>query len=695
MPRLAYPTLLGSAALLPLLAALPNVARADETETVLEVIVISPNLWKEQSQKATASATTLTSDDLPAGPSSDQTEIARHSANVVFQKSNADERLVVRGVTAFDNALADPVGYSVNGVSLPLGSIQMPALFAIDQVTLLKGPQGTLYGRNSEAGLVSVETIAPGSLGGWRAGIGTSASAGAATPIGLNGNVLFSDTISDTLALTLGLDFENSPGVMRDPVSGADDGGENRRLTWAAGLAYDPSADTNVTFTSVGNREDMNKRQFRYIDGLYATDRFENSYNDDAWEARTSTVTSLKASHAFEAVELTSITGATTFDRAFDLDFDTSLLPLGQSHLDVRDRMISQEFRLINHQGTGSPLNWSLGAHAFHQSTDAGFAIDTQSSERQTAINQNGAALFGFAEYALTDRLRFGAGTRLDWQESEATQRYVSALGTSTYDGSLSTFAILPKATLAFDLSENALVYANVARGFMPGGYNYGFANDTDSLVYDPEYSWSGEIGTKMDLAGDRVQLNLAAFYTYIEDKQITQTIPGASQSISNAAEAYIYGAEAELRARIGAGWSLRAAAGLQQATASDLKTTVYDSATATLVAADYSGNDLPLAPNVSYSLGLAYEGQNGWSGKVSLNGTGSYYFDPANSLEQSAFATVDAEISYAFNRNKVTLWARNLFDTPYYSKANSSVLGTVVEDGQPITVGLNYRITW
>ncbi len=104
-------------------------------------------------------------------------------------------------------------------------------------------------------------------------------------------------------------------------------------------------------------------------------------------------------------------------------------------------------------------------------------------------------------------------------------------------------------------------------------------------------------------------------------------------------------------------------------------------------MAVDWSGNALPMAPDVTWGLALSHVGDI-WSGKISLHGSGSYWFDPANSLKQEGFMTVNAEITRQFGGGELTLWAKNLFDEEYYSTAANTIRGTVVEDGSPRTVG-------
>lgn len=152
----------------------PAFALAEEDTVYLGEITISANYWQELARKSPVTATVLGTGGLAQSVSPDLDAVAGHSANTVFQRANSQERLVVRGMSAFDNALSDPVGYLVNGVALPMGTIQLPHFFAASSVTLLKGPQGTTFGRNSEAGLLIFDTIPPGSRNGGEINLGLS-----------------------------------------------------------------------------------------------------------------------------------------------------------------------------------------------------------------------------------------------------------------------------------------------------------------------------------------------------------------------------------------------------------------------------------------------------------------------------------------------------------------------------------------
>ncbi|MGR3622405.1 TonB-dependent receptor [Pseudophaeobacter sp.] len=658
-------------------------AAAQQEPIDLGTIVIGARLFPEPAEDVPGSISLVFPEGITSSETADLGDVTSGVPNLIFQKTNADERLLIRGVSAFSNALADPVGVNINGVALPLGTIQAPTPIALDQAVVLVGPQGAHYGRNSEAGLISLEFASPG------AEDRTSVNVTAAQDDTFAGTVYFNRLYGNT-GLVFALETEQTDGAISNAVTGDPQGGERERLTGYAGLGFELDSGTTIELTHIREDEDLGKEQFRYSDGGFATERFTSNYNDRSTETRAIDVTSLRVRHDLDWADFTSITGITGFDRDFELDFDASPLSLGVTRLDLEDRMMSQEFRLSSPANADGPLKWSAGLSFYTQETDVSFDLGAFATNRDTQIEQDGAALFGFAEYAVSERLRIGAGARLDYTSSSGRQTIQSPLGTDTYDAEQNETVFLPKLTAAYDLNPDTLLYGTISRGYLAGGYNYNAANSPDNFTFDPEFTTTAELGVRRsDL---NTSWDIAAFYTEVTDKQIVEVIPGGAQRINNAALVRTYGIEAKFEHRLTDAWSLNGSAGLQRATARSFSTTALGLMGSMPV--DYSGNRLPYAPDVTYSLGLSYD-QNDWFGSLAVNGTSAYYFDAANTLEQSAFATVDASVGWRKDNITVTLWATNLFDKEYTATALNTPRGTLVEDGAGRRIGLNVSAEW
>lgn len=662
-------------------------AMAQEEPFVLDTIFVDARLFEEPTENVPGSATLKFPSELGPQKTVDLGKVTEDVPNVTFQKTNADERLIIRGISAYPNALADPVGVLVNGVALPLGTVQAPTPIALDRATILVGPQGAHYGRNSEAGLVSLEFAAPGGEDVVRGRLTAAEDNTFAETVYLNRRI-------GNLGLVFALDGEQSDGQISNPITGSSDGGERDRLTGYAGVSFVTDGGTTIELTHVGESEEFGKEQFRYSDGLFATDRFESAYSDPSSETRDIRVTSLRIRHSFEWGEFTAITGATGFDREFTLDFDTAPINLGVTEFDLEDRLISQEFRFASPPDSDGPWKWSAGISAYTQDTDTIFDLSAVAAVgatlRDTEITQDGVALFGFAEYAVTDRLRLGMGARLDRVSSSATQVFTSALGSSTYSADQSDTEFLPKITAAYDLNGRTLIYGSVSRGYLAGGYNYNFANSAETFTFEPEFTTTAELGLRY-ISG-RTSVDLAAFYSDVTDKQIVEVVPGGAQRVDNAASVEAYGVEGRVEYLLDDTWTLSGSLGLLNATARSFDTAVFGPTGPVLV--DYSDNELPFAPDATYALGVGYD-QGSWFGNLALNGFSAFFFDVANTLEQSAFATVDASVGWRKGRFEVALWATNLFDEEFLATALSTPRGTLVEDGQGRRVGLTVSAEW
>jgi len=679
---------------LPALAQDEDKPSADEATSVMPPITVEARQWTEEVDRVPGSVDVLTWDRLETPLWEDVGAIPKLSPNVQIEESSVQTRVVIRGMTSANTALQDPVGYLVNGVVLPMGASQAPRLFDVEQMEISKGPQGDLFGRNTEAGAIRVTTNDPSWTPTAWASLTPSLLTGAGRwePVYTGAGGVSGALIDDRLAGSLALRAESTEGIHHNDYDGAEDGGDTDRWTLSGGLSARIGDRTEAVFKSVIEQRDLGKQRMRYRTGRNATDAYTTNYNTDAWEDQLTAVQSLRVDHHFDTMDLTSITGWTHYDRDMQMDLDTGPMPTLPTLTEHHDDALSQELRLT----TADPearWRWLAGLHVFRQWTDMDFRMGTPRIVRDLDLDQTGIAGFGQVEVRLLEDLRLGVGSRVEWVHQSGEMTLSRVGGTSRFGDDLDTVTVLPRVTLAYDVRPDVMLYGSVARGYLPGGYNYSMAVGKDSLTYDPEYSWTVEAGVKARLLDDRLRVGLAGFRTVTEDKQIIDLEPGGTQKFSNAGEAEIYGVEGSLNARVTQRWSLFGTLGLQHAEATDYKTTVSQGGRQTQV--DLSGNALPMAADVTWSAGVAYNEGTGWFGQASLNGSGSYAFDSQNTLEQDAFVKVDAEIGYRFESVEVAVWGANLSGENVYSRAIGAPMGVVVEDGAPREIGLRVRMTW
>ncbi len=666
---------------------------ADDVQPAADAVVVTARYWEESEDKVPASTEVIDGDRSEG----EVTGLDRYVSNIRIEESSVQTRVAIRGSTGYDTGLQDPVGYYVDGVALPLGGTQLPQLFNLERIELIKGPQGALYGRNSEAGVIKLESQRPDWEPAMSLGVQSGVTDGAngkepSHIISLRGS---NELIADQLAGSVALRYEDTQGPFVNRADNDDHSGSVKNWSLSSGLDAQVSDVTEVRFRSLLSEEDTGKSRLRYSTGVNATDRFTTNYNSQTFDDTQSAIHSLTINHQMENFDLVSVTGLTNFRRDFRNDLDLTTFAIPDTLLDLDDDMLSQEVRLESDRD--EDLRWLAGVYLYKQKTDVDFTIGGSMalarSTRETEIDQHGLAGFGQVEYALAQDWSLTLGTRVERISKDGRQNYITTGGTSSYSADVNEIMVLPKATLAYHVSDSGMIYASVAKGYLPGGFNYGSAQGISSFTYDSESSVNSEIGYKDRYLDNRLGFTAALFHIKTHDKQIVDLQPGFVQSIANAAETTSYGLELGADYAVTPALSVYGHAGLMHTEADKFDTTVFSGGS--FVPVSRAGNDLPLAPEFTYGAGVRYVASKGVFGDLSVNGSGDYYFDSANTLKQSGYSRFDGELGYQFDGFSVSLVAENIFDEEIISRAVSTSSGTVVEDTAPRYIGIKLAANW
>jgi len=375
------------------------------------------------------------------------------------------------------------------------------------------------------------------------------------------------------------------------------------------------------------------------------------------------------------------------------MDFDRSPVPLGHALVDLTQDSWSQEFRV---SGSQTKLDWLGGVYASRETLDNTWALDhvnpAMANRRVSDTTTQSLALFGQSTLALTERFKATAGLRLDHYQGEGRQVYTRSGTSQIFDKDLSQTQWLPMAALSYALTDRVDGYLTYSTGWLAGGYDYYSATSQDTFTYDPEYTRNYEVGIKARLFNNRLKTNLSVFYTDIEDKQVREEVPGGGPGTwkyTNAARAHTQGVELEVTA-LPTG-SLEIFGGVGYA-----RTKVDDwTGRAGGKSVDYSGKRLPWAPELTANAGIGYYMDNGFYTVADVFWAGRQYFDAANTLEDGGYELVNLKAGYRFKAFDISLWCRNLFDREYANKKSKIKGHTLIEDGQPMTIGItfNWRI--
>lgn len=657
----------------------------DDSAQILDAIKVNARQWQEDSINAPVSSTVIEEQYLN-NTNTDINIVSQHSANIALEQSSAQTRVSIRGISGIDNGLQDPVGYFVNGVALPLGGNQLPTLFNLKNIEIVKGPQGALYGRNTEAGAVKIESQDPTWEPSAFAEVSTAQIEGGKRDASSNSLSLggANRLVGDTLAGSIALQLEDSEGSHYNDFDDSTTGSEVDKWSLSTGLTYYVSDNTDVEFKSIITKNEAGRNRFRFSTGPNQTDRFVTNTDTNGTQKIDTAIHSLKLIHNFEAFELTSITGLTDYSRDFEIDFDVTTIPLPPTQFDLSNNSLSQEIRLASNT-EGRALKWLAGLYLYNESSNIDFSVSPMGLTRlrETNIDQDGQAIFGQLEYRFTPLWSASVGGRYESINQSGKQRFTALGASSDYTTDINQSEFLPKTSISFKPNAQNTIYLSYSKGYLPGGYNYNGANNQDTFTFDAEYSDTTELGWKSTSLSKRLNTSVTLFNTDISDKQIVDLLPGFVQSVSNIGEVNTQGLELGIDYQANSELSLYMNIGQQKSEAKSYQITELG------VLQDLSGNELPYAPKTTYALGLHYDKKQGWFSHINLRGSSDYYLNSKNTLEQESLSILDADIGYQFKPFRLSFWGANLTGEEVVSRAVIVQGNTIVEDTLPKVVGL------
>ncbi len=641
--------------------------------------------------------------------------------------------LTVRGVGLNDfNAANNPaIGVYVDEVSLSSLALLSSDLYDLERMEVLKGPQGTLYGRNSTAGALNVVTAKP-DLEATSGRI--SAGAGDFDLLELEG--MYNVPLTDTLALRLaGKTVDQGEGYWENDFLGRDVG---ERDTWMARaqLLWQATDRTSVllkldeqearsetgtgnfagalpsafTASCPGEPECMNFVGYTDTDG----DIYRGSFSTDPTYNLDQTVATLRVDADLDFATLTAITGYVNFDREYSADVDASPFQILDFYNTDEVRQRSQEVRLA---GDTDNTFWQVGVFYTKDEVTTTYFGDLVTLLNTTTfslgqIDSTNLSLFANVEWSLTDTVTLTTGVRFSDEERDglvytddlATQAPASFLSFAPQgsgpvrlafvDDTVEDTSIDWKAGVNWHTREDLMLYASVSQGTKSGGFFTGVVtSDAQLLPYDAETLIAYEMGVKGRLADVGLSYEAAVFYYDYED---VQTFIGDNSGavpvnrLGNVSGASITGLDLFLQ------WSPPALAGLDLSLGVGVLDTELD-AFVTAGEVVPSGNDQPDAPDFSANLAASYSFLlgDGVSAQVAVDGRyqdEAYHSALNEPLSESdnywvlnARATVYLEPGWEF-----TLWGKNLDDDEYMTQfSNNLALGNGSRvHGAPRTYG-------
>jgi len=587
------------------------------------------------------------------------------------------------GYADVESSFEPSVGVELDGVYLSRNVGAVQDFFDVGGITILRGPQGTLYGRNTIGGVVSVQSRRPSFDFGARGQLTFGSNGRQELRAGVEGAL-----IEDKLAGKFSLLAKTYDGYVKNE-DGRDLGAQDvlsmrGALTWqptdtfdatliidytkdeGTGAAFQNASLPNMVLPGYGQPADN--------DG----DPFLAHIGDDIFSDLDALGITLNANWDLGAVKLTSITGYRKTDTEVLSDFDATPIPFMTVHRDETHDQFSQELRLSSN--TEGKLTYVVGAYYMTQEYDIAtgqyglvFGGPTAGSTIYTQQKSDSWALFGQADYEIIPNLTLTAGGRYSKEEKTFTTQPLFYPNAKTFDASFDDFS--PKLGVSYKWSDTLMTYAQYSRGFRAGGFN-GRAGSFEAVgPYDSETVDSYEIGVKSDLFNRRLRLNASIFTTDYKDMQqsVQQLIPGTlinQTLVANVGAATISGFEGEATALLTDAFTVSASIGYLDASYDDFMANLGDG----LGVIDRTYLPMPYAPKWSNSVTFNYK-QNYEFGQVTAQASVRHMSDMFTSFNtlnatndltlRKANTIVDGSVALELpdGRWRVSLWGKNLTD--------------------------------
>lgn len=661
--------------------------------------------------------------------------------------SRMTSSIYVRGLGArIDQAV---IGLNVDNVPLLNKNNFDTELVDVERIEVLRGPQSTLYGRNTMGGVVNVYTLSPFNYQGVRL----------TGEYGSGGSYRFRASVYDRLSQQLALAatgyytqtggfFENSfTGKMCDWERL---GGGRLRLQWRPNSQWSIDETFNFSILSQGGYPYAYIGETILVDGQTVLPSGAIGYNDPSSYDRQTISNGLTVRYDAGDWSISSITSYQYSDDDMILDQDFTPLDYFTLRQSLTEHAVTED--LVVRSEDGRAYRWLFGAFGFYRhgrmdapvkfkrtgieelilknangNPDLFYAMDAEELLLSSAFRMPdyGGALYHESRY-VTGRWRFTAGIRADFERTELRYRSLADMDyTLSINGGSpipmtvhideenrighTYVEVLPKVAAMYSFDEIRNLYVSVARGYKAGGFNTQMFSDIlqeklkwkmisgldyqepDIMSYRPEYSWNFELGGHFSCKDGVVRGDFALFYIDCRDQQLTVFPEGQStgRMMTNAGQTRSLGAEVSVQYTPWREVDLNVAYGF-----TDARFVRYDNGQE-----DFAGKHIPYAPQHTLAADAVWTIPTGvdWLGDVVLQaGTrcaGRIWWNEQNTRSQPFYALLDATLRIEHPRYSIDFWGRNLTGSRYDVFYFKSMGNEFVQRGRPRTLGITLNI--
>lgn len=661
----------------------------------LEEVTISVNKTVERSVLVPASLTNISSYQFEQHHFQKLNDLTSLVPNLYMPDygTQLTSPVYIRGI---GSRIQEPsVGLYVDGVPYyDKGTFDFQ-LADIKQIEVLRGPQGTLYGRNTMGGLIHILTQQP--LSHPQTQLSLEYGNYNAQEYG----VIHHQPINNQLSAKLSAQYQARDGYFTNQFSqlGADANtsfqGEmklqwrNERSELKTAIRHHHSENEGFAYKQLPTNEQQQTS--------VAYD-FPSGYNRDL------TTASLHWAVKLDKGELIAVTSAQRIKDEHQVDQDFTTQDLFQVVQDREQYFASQELRYhLNN------AKWSVtaGIYGFYKqlnkTVDVAYGTDAQTlyhtpegyNKRKQYENRNasGAMFSQFTLLQVFNALDITFGLRYDTEygqmDYEAQNRlFEQVLSQQDTLPGRWFHQWMPKVTIKYPFGQDGNIYGTVAKGYKSGGFNSTF-EEAAHISYDAEHSWNYELGMRLKWLQNKLQTKMALFFIDWDNQQIYQPVPsGRGSMITNAGKTQSYGLEFEATARPVKNLLVNAAIGYTEATFVEYETDPN-------AGTNLNGNYLPYIPRYTANGGLQY--------RIPINGrvlqtltlgsqyahTGQQYWTEDNSIKQNDYGILNAKLTAETEQFAMSLWVKNLSNTQYQAFYFEALNNHYVQSGIPRLIGI------
>ena len=629
-------------------------------DSAIDEIIVSADFRDATLLDSSASITVVDAEAISQRQARHLEQLLNLAPNVNFSSGASRGRFIqIRGIgerSQFIEPLNPSVGILVDGIDFT-GIAGAATTMDIEQVEILRGPQGTLYGANALAGLISLQSVQPG-----RQTEGNlSASVGDYNTQTLSGSL--GGPVSDDLGLRVAVQQHSSDGFVDNDFLNRDDTNNIDELSLRSILAWQASDNTRIKLTVFHVNADNGYDAFS-LDNSRRT--LSDNPGHDRHEATAAAVQASWEGNQNFALASTFSFADNNLQYGFDEDWtyadicvDFVCIYDGYASVDnyIRDRDNSSlDIRLISREGAqifAGTTDWVLGLYWRDQNETLLRQYSFASGDFTSDFDTSNRAIYGQLDTQLSEALTLITGLRIENRDANYSDSQLVDHGVdeNLYGGRIA---------LSYQTTANARIYGLISRGYKAGGVNSDPGLEAADREFDTERMWNVETGIKGLWLDGAVQAQVSAFYQLRDDIQIKQSLvqpieqtnaTSFTDYFGNAAKGKNYGLEVEFNWLASETVALFGSLGLLH--------TAFD----TPLSETLNSRDQAHAPSYQFALGSTVQLTNRLALSLDIEGKDKFFLSPRHSAQTRAYELLNANLIYNTGDWELSIWGRNLTD--------------------------------